>query len=217
MSDMIRRVASEVRFYFEIRSRENGEQFTALRDEAPDWCREIVRKAFGGRLPDDRRYKTISSAIVAIADGWATDEEHHEWCDSQVDIYHSDRAMWLASDTWREIHVDHALDAGLIDETAGIFARLGAGQYMEAKEVFGILWSALRERADEISRMVEDGPSEVDSRLVDALNKRGFASGDWFTMVHSNHPLVREIEHEIGVQFDDEGREISSKNEDDSV
>lgn len=210
MSDMIRKVASEVRFYFEIRSRENGEQFTTLRDEAPDWCREIVRKAFGGRLPDDRRIGVIARTVGAIADGWATDELHHEWCDSMVDVYYADRAMWIASDIGREIYCDNALNAGIIDETAGIFARLGAGQYMEAREVFGILWSALRERADEIGSENEDGPSEVDSRLVDALNKRGFASGDWFTMVHSNHPLVREIEREIGVKFDDEGRARSA-------
>lgn len=52
--------------------------------------------------------------------------------------------------------------------------------------------------------------SSVDPRLVEALAKRGYASGDWYTMVHDNHPDVIVIEHELGTQFDDEGNEIAN-------
>jgi len=151
VSNEIRKVAREMRAAMVHKVREDKSVFFTLRDDAPDWCRDVACEAHGDLLPDDHRYELIASALEAIRDGEATDDDHHEWCDSMVDVYRGARARWLASSPYhRESYCDEAASEGLIDRNAGIWDRLGAGQFLEAQETFGLLWNALARRAEEI-------------------------------------------------------------------
>ncbi len=143
--------------YGAMERRQRGDEtITTLKDDAPEWVRDLVYAAHDGSLPNDWRYAAIRSALEAIADcenGADLDDRRHEWADAEVDTYTGARLKWLASDLNRADYCDQAAEElGCTGE--GIVAMIGAGQYIEACEVWDRVTEALRERAEEL----EDEP-----------------------------------------------------------
>lgn len=144
----IAKLASVASTWFEAKCRENGETFLNLRDDRPEWLLDLVRDAHNGMLPDDWKYAAILSALDSIGEGYSTDEEHHEWCDGEVDVYNNARSAWLASHLDRAGYCDAAKEEGLADGSEGIFDLIGIGQYQELREIFGFVWDSLTERLE---------------------------------------------------------------------
>lgn len=129
--------ATEAASQFETATRSDGQEFTRLTNDAPDWLRDLVRTAHGDMFPDDWRYETIRAAVHFLAEyGGDDDAAAHEFADAQVDVYTLARIAWLGSHLRRVQYVDEARDEGLVSATADIADMIGAGQYEEASEVF---------------------------------------------------------------------------------
>lgn len=147
-----RELAKDFAGSFEVRKRDNGEEFVCLKSSAPDWVCDLVRDAHTtDMLPDDTRYSMILECADKLTecdpDQW--EDCAHEMADSMVDVYNIDRARWLASHVHRAFYCDDARAQGLVSEDADMFTRIGAGQYHEYSEILRTLITGLTERAEE--------------------------------------------------------------------
>lgn len=138
---------------------ERGDKtITTLKEEHRndhDWIYELVQSAHGDFFPDDWRYDAIRSALGEIHDaGGNLDDLGSEWADNYVDTYTGARLEWLASNLNRPGYCDEAVEEGLVEPEADIVQRIGIGQYMEAREVWGLVTSALEEELE--SRETDD-------------------------------------------------------------
>lgn len=127
---------------FETKTRDSGESFVALKDDAPEWAQDFVREAHGTEiLPDDYRYQWIRDALEALAASPdATPQEIADEFADDVSIYTADLLDWLKSNLTRCEYVDQARAEGIVADSADIVQRIQAGQYLERREVFqGVL------------------------------------------------------------------------------
>jgi hypothetical protein len=154
MEKTIAELAKEAAGYFTMKQR-NGETIHVLADERPQWVLNLVRIAHDEMLPDDWRFASIASALEAMAESEASDTElqggdlDFEWADANVDTYTSERFAWLSSHLSRQGYVDEAhelLGTGEQD----IAEQIGAGQYVELREVWDLVLQALIARRDEL-------------------------------------------------------------------
>jgi len=124
-------------------TRADGSEFIRLADGSPEWMKTAVRDSHCGMLPDDTRYRMIRECAGALADleDW---EDTHEIADGLVDIYNNDRLVWLASHLTRADYCDDAQSEDYVSESASMFDRIGAGQYMEYSEILGSLVHSLQ-------------------------------------------------------------------------
>lgn len=94
---------------FEQRKRDNGDEFTCLRDDAPDWLKDEIQHLHGDDiLPDDWRYSKIQdlfSNIEHMSDERIRDHDLHETIDNCVDVYYNALASWVDGNTICEIDV----------------------------------------------------------------------------------------------------------------
>lgn len=142
----IESLAEEAASYLHYISR-GEETIATLKDDRPEWVFDLVHEAHGDFMPDDWRYDAISRALDHIAE--TGDEDAHEWADNHVDVYTSARYAWLASNLNRAGYCDEAREEGLA-ENVDICTLVGIGQYMEAREVYDLVFQALRDRLEEI-------------------------------------------------------------------
>jgi hypothetical protein len=138
----IESLAQEASNAIGVRTRDDGTNYYAVDDDAPGWVQDVVYEAHGSMLPDDWRYAAIRSALSWIAEGNSEDDDH-EWSDSEVDTYTSDRFQWLASHLGRQAYVDEATEE--LGASEGVAEAIGAGQYVEAREIIALVRRALQE------------------------------------------------------------------------
>lgn len=115
----------------------------SLPEDEEKRCRELAHAAHGDMLPDDWKYEFINEALGAIADASDLDE-----IDLEADIYNSDLCRWLGSHGERTGWCDEAVGEGLVSEDADMITRIQGGQYMEKREVLGLVLQHLREEAE---------------------------------------------------------------------
>jgi len=81
--------------YFENKTRDNGESFYCLTDNAPDELRDLIRELHGDRLPNDWVYTTAYHLFLDI-DSNTDEDELFELADNLVDNSYSVLLLWLA-------------------------------------------------------------------------------------------------------------------------
>lgn len=150
-------LAQEAYDAMERRTRDDGTDYYARKDDAPEWLGDLCRDAHGEMLPDDWRYDAIHSALGHIADSGADDTDDlddagHEFADGHVDVYNGPRAAWLASHSYRAAYTDDAVSE-LGGEGLDTYERIGLGQYAESLEVFESVRQSL---ADEMERREDE-------------------------------------------------------------
>ena len=148
MTGTVQEIAAEAGQYFETAKRDNGDYFIRTKDGTPDWVRDLIRAGHGEDfLPDDWRYKTIMHALEYIADTEGDPlDGGGEFADTWgVDTYTSDRIAWLGSNLNRIGYCDEAAEEFGPNETSGdgIIGQIGLGQYVEALEVYNLVYDAL--------------------------------------------------------------------------
>lgn len=133
--------------HFERRTRDNGETFTTLTDDAPEWLRDAILEAHDDELPNDWRYETCESIVGALEDG----AEPEEIADSLVDVYTGPLFQWLADYIGRGAYCDEALESGLAGGTSGdgLEAIVRAGQYLAIETMARGLAEAIAEHQDD--------------------------------------------------------------------
>jgi hypothetical protein len=127
---------------FESKTRDNGETFLCIDDDAPAWCKVVVRECHGGMMPDDTRYNMIHSVACDLLDRCEDDtdadslrDDAGEIADGLVDVYNSARVAWLASHIERAGYIDEAQREGLISPETVTMDRIGIGQCLEYQEI----------------------------------------------------------------------------------
>ncbi len=138
-------LAGELYGELETRKRNDGKEFTCLKDGSPSWMTEVIRKTHGESFPDDTIYRFIEKAAGAIFNADADDEEAANESIYQIesDVYTSDLTAWLAE---RDDHVYYLTEA--LQEFGSNydgFQILGLAQQQQIKEVGFALVSALVE------------------------------------------------------------------------
>lgn len=132
------------------------------KDGTPDWVTDVIYAAHGEMLPDDRTYSLVQDALELIANG-ASEDSDHEFADSAVDVYTSDRFAWLASNLNRQSYVDEARESGLADPDSDIADLIGAGQYVEAQTVYAAVYRALEDHLADVEAESDDDGSDASS------------------------------------------------------
>jgi hypothetical protein len=134
----------------EYRTRDNGDGFYCLKDNAPEWVEDALPGVHGTDIwPDDWRYDVIHSAACDLCDrddDWG--EAVFEIADSCVYVYNGPLLQWAMTDLSRIGAADEAAqDYG---HEAGIIQRLQMAQAHEAADVITRLVGVLESRADEL-------------------------------------------------------------------
>lgn len=135
----IETIAQEMADSFITAERNSGESYTKLKSSAPDWVTDLVYEAHGGMLPDDWRYKCISEACEAIADGTSGEEFADD-----VDVFSADLYDWLSSHGARRAYTDDA--RAEFGPGENIDNDIMRGQYMERLEVYDLVYAELENR-----------------------------------------------------------------------
>jgi len=141
--------AREAYEWFETATRDDGSSYVRTKDGRPEWVQDLVFTAHGEFMPDDWRYRKIMEALEFIADNDDPEDTSYEFADGAVDVYTSARLAWLASNLNRASYCDEAIENGMVDAKAGVIEIIGAGQYEEAGEIFGLVLSELEKYAGE--------------------------------------------------------------------
>jgi hypothetical protein len=155
-------VAREAYDALETRTRDDGTEYVARRDNAPEWVQDLCFAAHGDMLPDDWRYACIRAALGSIVDdGYDEDDGAHTFADAHTDVYTGRLTEWLGSHLYRPGYCDDATEEYGEGIDGGIVATIARGQYAEALEVYGLVVDALRERLDWIETRLEEIRAEL--------------------------------------------------------
>jgi len=146
MPKTIQELAREALGYFVLKERPNGEAFWAVKDDAPQWVRDLCFKAHdsGEILPDDWRYRFVVESLETLSE-----------CEDPYDVYietytHSGELLnWFASSLARLQWVQEAVEEMDWEGGFDLLLALQAGQMMEKEHVFNII-------RDELSRLVDE-------------------------------------------------------------
>jgi len=145
--------AAEFAAAFETRKRDTGEEFTTLKDDAPEWMTETVHSAHGDMLPDDWRYRMIGAVADAMGEMLSYDAdadlaEGGEALDGLVPVYTADQLAWLASRNDRMGYCDEANEECNVTGASTMSERIAAGIYLEYREIWDAVATSLQGRAD---------------------------------------------------------------------
>lgn len=129
--------------FFERKTRDSGEAFYALTDDAPEWLRVAVYNAHDDELPNDWRFETCHAILSNFEDG-STDPD--EVADSLTDVYNHDLARWLADDVTRGcIELE-----GFQPDTLDVWTLARAMQYETIYNMVGVLAAAIEDNEGEV-------------------------------------------------------------------
>ena len=147
----IQSLAGELFDALETRTRNNGDEFTTLKDDAPAWMQPVVHATHGDKLPDDTVYQFIQDCAAAIHDrGGEEDEENAEEAirEMEPDPYTAGLTKWLAA------RVDHVYYLTEVLE-----------EYGDIKDGFQLLAMAQKQQIEEVGfALIAALKSEMESR-----------------------------------------------------
>lgn len=140
----IREKAEELYLFFETRT-VNDKSFITLRDDTPDWARQVIFTAHDAMMPDDFRYQFIKDAVAAIADHPGRDAAR-EIIEDDQEIWNSTMSQWLSSHMSRWEYVDEILEErAMTRHVPKLFELLQHGMLREKLDTFELTWNALHE------------------------------------------------------------------------
>lgn len=133
-------LAAELGAAFEGATRPDGSTYRRLRDGSPEWMTDAIRAAHSNAdiLPDDWRYAMIEAAADIMAEA---DDLDDAACTLEPDVYTSELAAWLASNTNRQDYCDQSMQEQ--GQPSSTFELLQRGQLLEREEVYQQLRQAL--------------------------------------------------------------------------
>jgi hypothetical protein len=136
-------------YFDDTKTRDNGEYFVHLKDDAPEWLSDAVRDAHQGTLPNDWIYAECLAAVEAFDFGDFDEDYIHEHADGRVDVYTRELYQWAAdmclTDTWANAEAE-AAEMGLVEETE---KRLAVIQYCAIRYIAEAMLNACKDAAKE--------------------------------------------------------------------
>lgn len=121
--------------HFQLKERENGTRFWALKASRPQWLWDAIIEAHAGESPNDWRYG-ICYGICEYIDNCDTDEtaeiDTSHIADSLVDVYTHDRILWLSERVSRTEFCDEAMD---YYDPDSLVDAIGIGQFLAIRDM----------------------------------------------------------------------------------
>lgn len=121
--------------YFEEVKRPNGSEFVKLVDDAPAYIKDFMWELhleFECNFPNDWIYSVAHEAFYDMCcEGLDVDD-----CNIEADVYYSDLYRWMSDNRFASWCVDEAVVEGLVDASAGVDERIGAGQYFAKSRIY---------------------------------------------------------------------------------
>lgn len=128
--------------YFITKPREDGVYFTLLREDRPEELQDFVRavhmKHFGGCLPNDWIYETISHAFNQL------EENKLENCCIEADFYNSNLYKWLGEPFAQE-YCNEVIQEDLIPKEKDIYSLISCAQYLAKERIYQAVNDFLKE------------------------------------------------------------------------
>lgn len=142
-------IAKQLADAFTVDTRNDGTRFHKLRDGSPQWMTDAIHAAHGDILPLDWIYEHCHHVADKMneyePEQWG--DSVSEWADSLVDVYHVDRARWLALRVDFFDLVDEAV-AESSHGTQGISGDIAQGQYKLLEQIAWAMVNAVNEQAE---------------------------------------------------------------------
>jgi len=120
--------------HFKRGTRDNGDSYISLDDDAPEQLTDLVREAHGRMMPDDYKYQFVQDALQAIADS-SEGEEHRAIAELEAEHRNSELLAWLGSNLSRSSYVDDEAVGQFGHSDGGIFGDIQRGMQCELEEV----------------------------------------------------------------------------------
>ena len=118
--------------YFITKTRDSGESFICLTDQAPEELQSLVEEAHEGMLPDNYKYQFLLESFQSLEDREYNFDHTREAIES--DVYYRDLLTWVSSHVDRPSMCDEAaLDLGAVD--ADLMYLIALGQQQEKSRV----------------------------------------------------------------------------------
>ena len=130
-------------------TKDPDETLVRLKDAAPEWLKDAVRKSHQGMLPHDWVFAQCYGACIAIDgldDAALKDSDWlHEHADGEVDVYTKSRFRWAMDFCLTEIFAEAEANAAdiLSDGESDTNARLGAIQYCAIETIASLMRDAI--------------------------------------------------------------------------
>ena len=138
---------------FESAKRADGEAYTRLKDDCPEWIdSELMHRlheAVDDRLPDDWIYESSSEIADSLCAYETVDEMYeaaHEVCDGLVDIMNGDLTRWLASSNLNAFLCDEAEEE--FGPAGNMYDRIKYGQFIGLSRIAYALIKEIEQVAD---------------------------------------------------------------------
>lgn len=134
--------------HFETKERANGDRFSTLKDDAPEWLGDAVYDAHNGCLPNDWVYEMARAAVCAIEEGSLNEDSLGEWCDGMVDVYTKDLFGWSEQFCLTDLFSlaeEEVADMGAGDVDVSLEGRIRIIQYCAIQRIALVILSAYEE------------------------------------------------------------------------
>jgi hypothetical protein len=155
----------ELQKYFELKQRDNSDEFVVFTDDCPQWVQDTVFEAhFNGKdLPNDWIYKTCYDIFGACEnDELDSDESIDAFIDGYVDIYTNSLFKWGAdlcnSYTYASAE-EEALE--FTDFNNGLSTALQAIQYCAIKNIVHVVLNCCDEHKEEEENEQDDDIEDI--------------------------------------------------------
>lgn len=145
----IQDLANEVLKSMTQKTRDSGETFRCLVEDAPDWMSDLMHESHSSSMPCDIIFEFIHDALHALSENDSEDDARDS---IEGDTYNRELLAWVSSNLNRAEYVNRAVSEGLVDVSSdfSLFDTLRMGQYLEKTEVFDAVLAQLQNRLDEV-------------------------------------------------------------------
>lgn len=135
---------------FETAQRGNGDKYIKLKDNAPEWARDIVQGAHDGAFPCDWRYERLEMLAYGIANyGDGLDIDPMEWADSAADVYNRELLNWVRDVSHAVYCIEDARNEWGYDGANGFLEWVRAGQVYMLNRMAHYVIDELRELSEQ--------------------------------------------------------------------
>ena len=142
MNDPIKQAAREAGTYLVRKTRDNGDDYYHLSDDAPEWVRDMVYAAHDGMMPDDYRYMFVARALDRIDEA---DDVNDIMIDDPFSTDTSDLTAWLESNARRIAYFDDILtDYRYTDDAPYSYQVLAVAAIQEELDVLDSVLRSLK-------------------------------------------------------------------------
>lgn len=149
----VQSLASDLSAAFEHDKRNDGKEFTKLREGSPVWMTEVIREVHGDKMPDDTVYDFIercADAIAGYSDTLAGEDAAQDAVNEiEPDPYTADLTVWLNARVDHVYYLTEVLEEFGGGTTMDGFKLLTLAQQKQIQEVGYALISALEKQVEE--------------------------------------------------------------------